>query len=238
MGWCEWCFGSFDQAIVTLTKAADLCEAVGRTEDAGQAYLLWQWGHLYQGDDAPALAVKEQVLRMMEQRFNCRWYMWAVAGAAGSRQRRKAKGGRIGEEFADDSAISFATHVLSMVYTSKGDLARALACAELAVQKAPTSADKEWAQAALAWAWCRNGEPCKGIAILAQVVPLQRAVRQVYGEIFALFLGEGYWLAGEYDKATQTLQEHLQIATRNGMKFHIGSAHRLLGEVAMHTDLV
>ena len=124
-----------------------------------------------------------------------------------------------------------------MVYTSKGDLARALACAELAVQKAPTSADKEWAQAALAWAWCRNGEPCKGIAILAQVVPLQRAVRQVYGEIFALFLGEGYWLAGEYDKATQTLQEHLQIATRNGMKFHIGSAHRLLGEVAMHTDL-
>ena len=93
MGWCEWCFGSFDQAIVTLTKAADLCEAVGRTEDAGQAYLLWQWGHLYQGDYAPALAVKEQVLRMMEQRFNCRWYMWAVAGAAGSRQRRKAKRG-------------------------------------------------------------------------------------------------------------------------------------------------
>jgi tetratricopeptide (TPR) repeat protein len=122
-----------------------------------------------------------------------------------------------------------------MVYTAKGDLARALACGELAVQKAPTSADKEWARAALAWAWCRTGEPCKGIAILAQVVPLQRAVRQVYGEIFAPFLGEGYWLAGEYDKATQTLQEHLEIATRNGMKFHIGSAHRLLGEVAMHT---
>jgi tetratricopeptide (TPR) repeat protein len=244
LGWCEWCFGSFDQAIVTLTKAADLCEAVGRTEDAGQAYLLWQWSHLYQGDYAQALAVKEQVLRMMEQRFNCRWYMWAVVGAAlayawlGRWQQageEGQKGVRIGEEFADDSVISFATHVLSMVYTAKGDLARALACGELAVQKAPTSADKEWARAALAWAWCRTGEPCKGIAILAQVVPLQRAVRQVYGEIFAPFLGEGYWLAGEYDKATQTLQEHLEIATRNGMKFHIGSAHRLLGEVAMHT---
>ena len=35
-----------------------------------------------------------------------------------------------------------------------------------------------------------------------------------YGEIFTLFLGEGYWLAGEYDNATQTLEEHLAIAER------------------------
>ena len=121
-----------------------------------------------------------------------------------------------------------------MTYTSKGDLVRALEYGELAVQKAPTPADKAWAQAALAWAWCRAGEPHRGVEVLAQVSSRCNALHaRHYGEIFALFLGEGYWLAGEYDHATQTLEEHLAIAERNGMKFHIGSAHRLLGEIAL-----
>jgi tetratricopeptide (TPR) repeat protein len=50
---------------------------------------------------------------------------------------------------------------------------------------------------------------------------------------FTLFLGEGYWLVGEYDKATQTLEECLEITKRGGMKFFKGSTHRLLGEMAM-----
>jgi tetratricopeptide (TPR) repeat protein len=245
LGWCVWCFGHFDQAIHTLTKAADLCEAAENADDAGQAYLLWEWSHLYKGDYDQALALKDQVLRVMEQRFNFRWYMWAVDGAsiaytwlgrweqAGEEGR---KGLRTGEEFADNSVIAFAAHILSMTYTSKGDLVRALEYGELAVQKAPTPADKAWAQAALAWAWCRAGEPHRGVEVLAQVVSMQRAARQAYGEIFALFLGEGYWLAGEYDHATQTLEEHLAIAERNGMKFHIGSAHRLLGEITLCTN--
>ena len=139
----------------------------------------------------------------------------------------------MGEEFADDSNGVLCGLVISMAYTAKGDLVRALEYGELAVQKAPTPADKTWAQAALAWAWCRAGEPHRGVEVLAQVVSMQRAARRIWGELFALFLGEGYWLAGEYDKATQTLEEHLAIAERSGMKFHIGSAHRLLGEIAL-----
>ena len=51
-----------------------------------------------------------------------------------------------------------------------------------------------------------------------------------------LFLGEGYWLAGESDKARQTLEELLELANRCGAKFYLGSAHRLLGEIALTTD--
>ena len=245
LGWCVWCFGHFDQAIHTLTKAADLCEAAENADDAGQAYLMWEWSHLFKGDYDQSLALKDQVLRVMEQQFNFRWYMWAVDGASiaytwlgrwEQAWEEGHKGLRTGEEFADNSVIAFAAHVLSMTYTSKGDLVRALEYGELAVQKAPTPADKAWAQAALAWAWCRAGEPHRGVEVLAQVVPMQRAARQAYGEIFALLLGEGYWLAGDYDHATQTLEEHLAIAERNGMKFHIGSAHRLLGEIALCTN--
>ena len=57
------------QAIHTLTKAAELCEAAGNPEDAGQAYMLLQWSHVLQGDYDQVLALKEDVLRMMEQRF-------------------------------------------------------------------------------------------------------------------------------------------------------------------------
>jgi len=74
------------------------------------------------------------------------------------------------------------------------------------------------------------------VEILAEVIPIQRTLRQGYGELFALFLGEGYWLTGEYDKARQALEEHLAIAERCGMKFHIGAAHRLLGEIALTTN--
>ncbi|MBI3329624.1 MAG: AAA family ATPase [Nitrospinae bacterium] len=42
LGWGQWTFGAFDQAIQTLRKAADLCDAAGNAEDAGQAYMLSQ----------------------------------------------------------------------------------------------------------------------------------------------------------------------------------------------------
>src|SRR5262249_4546612 len=50
-------------------------------------------------------------------------------------------------------------------------------------------------------------------------------------------LGEAYWLAGESDNARQTLEELLELANRCGAKFYLGSAHRLLGETALTTDL-
>ena len=81
-------------------------------------------------------------------------------------------------------------------------------------------------------------ESHKGLEILSQLVSLQRAVPWIWSEVVAVFLGEGYYLAGEYDKARQTLEEILEMQEQNqyGMKFVIGSAHRLLGEVAMVTN--
>ena len=132
--------------------------------------------------------------------------------------------------------IAFAALTLSMAYTAKGDLVRAVEYGELAVQKARTPANKAWAQGPLAWAWCRAGEPRRGVELLAQVVSIQRAARYIWGEVFALFLGEGYWLAGEYDQATRTFEELLEIAGRCGMQFLLGSAHRFLGEIALTTN--
>ena len=51
-----------------------------------------------------------------------------------------------------------------------------------------------------------------------------------------LWLGEGYYLAGEYNKAKKTLEECLNLAERRGMKFNLAGALRLLGEISLKTD--
>jgi hypothetical protein len=50
LGWGEYGFGYFNQAIQTLAKAAERCEAVRNTEDAGLAYVVWEWSHMWKGD--------------------------------------------------------------------------------------------------------------------------------------------------------------------------------------------
>jgi tetratricopeptide (TPR) repeat protein len=49
-------------------------------------------------------------------------------------------------------------------------------------------------------------------------------------------LGEGYFLAGEYENARQTLEKALELAERLDMKSDIGLAHSHLGQVALKTD--
>jgi tetratricopeptide (TPR) repeat protein len=143
----------------------------------------------------------------------------------------------VAEEFSDNSLISFAASIISFALNSKGDLIRAIEYGEMAVHKATTPADKVWAQGFLAWARCRSGEAHKSIEILAQIVSTQKAGRFRMGETgYTVELGEAYWLAENYDMATQTLQTGLELAESTGYKLCIGWANRLLGEIALKTN--
>jgi tetratricopeptide (TPR) repeat protein len=246
LGWCAWWFGRLDEAIEISTNAAHLCEAAGNMEAAGLAYMVLQWSYVHKGDYAQVLALQDRALRMLEHRFHLRYYVWeltaiswayAFLGRWEEAVREGHKALRMGEEYADSSVISFAAMILTVVYTLKNDLGQALEHGELAVQRAPTPGDKAWSQGYLAWVWCRRGELRRGVETLAQAVSMFRAVGFAWNELFfALSLGEGYWRAGEYAKATQTLEELLDGAEHCGMQFLVGSAHRLLGEIALHTD--
>jgi tetratricopeptide (TPR) repeat protein len=247
LGHIEWGFALLDQSIQTLTKAVELNEASGNAEDAGYAYMVLQWAYLLKGDYDLTITYKEDAIRMMEQQFNLRWYLWAIAatslaytwlGRWDDAVEEGQKELEVAEEYSDNSMICFAHWVILMAYAHKGDLDRAVEHGEVALEKAPTPADEVWAQLHLCLARCRAGETLKAIEILSQLVSLQRAVPWIWSEVTALFLGEGYYLAGEYDKAKQTLKEVLEIQDQKqyGMKFVIGSAHRLLGEIAMMTN--
>ena len=133
---------------------------------------------------------------------------------------------------SDDSLISFAAMVLSDVYSLKGDLQESVRYGELAVQKAPTLADKVWAQTSLGHAWCVTGEAAKAVAVLSELLPLYQATRFIGGEVWCRnCLGEAQWRFGLYEMARGTLQGAIELADQCGMKFFSGLAHRLLAEV-------
>jgi len=246
LGHCHFAFGHFDQGIKRLTKAAALCETAGNAEDAGYAYAWLGWNHLYRSHYDQVLAVKEELLRMMEQRFSPRWYVRGLCGASRAciclgrwdeAVEEAEKALKVAEESSDNSLVAFAAWTLSMAYTWRGDLGRGVEYGELALQKAPTPGDKARSQRGLGWALCRAGEPKKGIELLAAALAIVRPSRHMPSEIpTTCILSAGYCLAGEYDKARQTLEEGLEIAERCGARYYIGFAQRLLGEIALKTN--
>jgi class 3 adenylate cyclase/tetratricopeptide (TPR) repeat protein len=245
LGLCEYAFGNFDQAIQTLTKAAELAEASGNVEEAGYAYVFREFSHFDRGDFERALALKEDVLRTMEHQFNLRLHTYALSIASracsclGRWDRAVEEGQKaltVAEESSDNSLITFAAWNLSIAYNWKGDSDMAIKYGELAVQKAPMPGDKAWAQRSLGWAWCRAGEPNRGIELLTAVLPIFRAGFMAGGIILTCYLGEGHWLVGEDEKARQMLKEGLEMAEQCGMRYYAGFAQRLLGEIVLKTN--
>ena len=246
LGHCRWSFGQLDQSIETLTKSAKLCEAAGNTEDAGYAYTWLVWNHVYSGHYDQALAVKEELLRTMKQQFNLRWYVMGLCGSSRAliclgrwdeAMQEAQKALKVAEKFLDSSLISFTVYTLSMAYTWKGNLDRALELAEMALQKAPTFADKAWAQRGLGWVLCRSGDTNRGIELLTAALQTFNARRWMPGVIpTTCILSGAYWLAGNNEKARQTLGEALEIAERCGARYYAGFAQRLMGEISIQTN--
>jgi class 3 adenylate cyclase/tetratricopeptide (TPR) repeat protein len=246
MGMCQWWTGNFDQSIKTLSKAAQLCEASGAYEYAAMASNTLQWAYLFKGDFAQVFKVKEEVLRCIEQRFNLRACVWAFVTTSWAclslkRWDEAAENGKealkVAEEFSDHSLIAFAAAVMCQAYCFKGELSRAIEYGKLAVEKAPTPADRIWAQGFLAMAWCWAGKLNQAIEILGEVIAVHKMGGFKAGEVgYLVMLGQGYFLAGEYDKATQTLKKVLELAEPSGMKWFIGNAHLFLGQVSLRTN--
>jgi tetratricopeptide (TPR) repeat protein len=245
LGACEWSFSKFDQAIQTLTKAIEFCNTAGDVENAALAYVTLQWSYLSKGDFDQVLTLKKNALDLLKRQFNLRSYMYALTAASFAHQymgcwneavSEGQKALKIGEEFSDNSVISFAAATLAGAYSLKLDLSQAIEYGTYAVDKAPTAMDKAMAQITLAVTWCKSGELDKGMQSLTAMVPMVQATGFV--PVVAPFkrsLGEGYRLDGMYDKAKQTLEELVELTRRYGMRYYLASAHRLLGEIARKT---
>jgi class 3 adenylate cyclase/tetratricopeptide (TPR) repeat protein len=243
MGWSQWTFGHLEEAVSTTAKGISLYEAIGDTEELGIAYNTLQRSHLFLGNYDQALYWYEKAMRAFEHSYNLRWYAMAASIASWAYDSMglwsnaievAAEALRLGEEAGDKNVISFLNGILCATYTHQGDVARAIHHGQSALGSATTPVDLLWAECWLAGARCLAGEAVRGVERLAEIVPLVQASGSVPTEIvFTLQLAEAYWLAGALDQAQTTLEKILVLAERTGMMWHLGSAHRLLGEVAL-----
>jgi class 3 adenylate cyclase/tetratricopeptide (TPR) repeat protein len=246
VGYWEYLFGHLDRAIETGTKAVDLCETAGHREETGAAYLILTTTQLWRGDYERVLALNEGAVGIMEGGFHLRnhvrplltsSYACTELGRWDEAVERGRKALEAAREFADSSLIAWAGWTISLAYTCKRDMERAIEYGEMALGSARTPGDKVAAQGPVASAWCHAGTPQKGIEALTGLIALSRAAGFVSAMIPHMqFLAEGYWLAGDFDKAGETAHQLLELSQRCGARGHVGKAHLLLGEVALKTD--
>jgi tetratricopeptide (TPR) repeat protein len=204
------------------------------------------YSHLLRGDSQKVLALKENAIRKLEEKFDLHTYVrvlcacsqaWSIFGRWQEAVEEAQRALQLGEEYAENGSISFAAWNLASAHAFKGDLKQAVELAELAVSKAPTSADKMWSQAFYASALSRSGKPQESMKILDSLLPLVRAGVHVPATYIVLgFRGEAFWLVRQYDEARNNLEESLGLIIRCGARSHFGWVHRILGEIALETN--
>jgi tetratricopeptide (TPR) repeat protein len=214
-------------------------------DGAGYGYSLLAWSHFFLGNYAHVFTFAKSALRALEHAFDLRAHCYALAvmsmASHQTGQWDKAieytEGvRRAAEELSDDSLVAYAHFIASTAWTQKGDYSNALESGNLAIQKAPTPADKVWTQTWFAFALMRAGEPRRSIELLTPLVPLYQASGTFVTAMAQLWLGEAYLRAEEFEQAKQTLNEALQAWERFGAKWWIASSDRLLGELGLRVD--
>ena len=246
LGSIQWWFGFLSQSVPTLAEAARLCEEAGDAKRAGNVINSLQWCHFWMGDFDQVIALKEDALRLLDIAFNSRTYVMSMSATSmaysqmGQWEEAKKDGQqglKVAEEYSNNSLASFAAFALALANILENNPRQALDFAESAVQKAPTIGDRVFSQCGLSWALCRSGEALKAIELGTELISMFQAVRFVPGEIWeTVIVAEGLLLAGEHEKATETIKKALELARRCEMKFFIGWACRLQGEIALKTN--
>ena len=246
LGQCQLLQGDQRGGMKTLHRAVKASEAGGNVLAAGMAYSMLAWAHFWLAEYDQVYAWQAKALRAFEERFDLTFFMWArtAAGWAQANQGhwREAteecnQALRVADDHHDDSAASFSLCILSYALASQGDVGAAIQHAELASRKAPTPADQIYSQTFLGFALCRAGQAQQGVEALASLGPIYAGAGFIYGCVFnGTYLGEAYWRAGRYEDARQTLENVIKQGERIGMQFFVGSATRLLGEVARHAN--
>ncbi len=247
LGSCEGHHGKLDKSNQTLTKAVELCEASGNIKYARHAYLELIESCLYMGDFDQVLALGKKALKILDSTFDPYSYVYTVSiiswaysyiGRWDRAVEECQKALNIAEKLSNNSLISFASHNIAYSYIQKGDIGRAVEYSELAFEMTSTPSESIFSMAPLGWALCRAGETSKGLDLLSQLLQMIQADLYLPFEVeVRVMLGEGYRLAEEFEKSRQTLEEALDLAAHMKMNYFIGWSNRLLGDIAIITNL-
>ena len=243
---CEYSFGYFDQSIETASAAIEFAKATGNMEYAYWAHIFKLWSHVWIGEFEKVHDLRNEIKRLLETSFNLQLYIHAFGTGSmaynemGQFQNAIKAGNealKIAKKYSDNGLTIQTLMFIAWANLLSGDANKAFEYAKTGLDLAQNPRDKILAQAGVAWSLCHTGEPQKGIEILLNIIPMLKAARyQSFLITSYYFLAEGYWLARDYNNASDTLQILLNLAESHKMQNRIGFAHYLLGEIALEKD--
>ncbi|HEX6380245.1 MAG TPA: hypothetical protein VF180_03270, partial [Acidimicrobiia bacterium] len=245
LGHSQWILGRLVESLDTTLRAAEMCEAVGDTSGAGQAYTNLESVHVCLGNYAEVDSWAQKALRF-ERDYDLFHYSlarnmlaWAHVhrGAWSNAVQQSEVALRAGQEHDDPGVISFSHMFLCIAYTGEGRYEDARSNGELAVQKAPTVAETAWSKLFLTGLWCRTGQAERAIETLVELGPLFDATQMAVAQIWnACNVGEAYCRTGRLKEAAETLDGTIEHAERLGYRYYLGFALRLRAEVVRKAD--
>jgi class 3 adenylate cyclase/tetratricopeptide (TPR) repeat protein len=247
LGQCHFAFGYYDHAVETLSRAVALCVAVGNVENATHAYAYLILSHLDQGNYEEVLKLKDDLVKIGDKRSSVRWYVRGLSAVGNAysylgKWDHAIQEGKsalnIAMQTNDDSLVSLAASNLSLSYCWQGNTKEALNYGRLAVEKATTPGDTSRSKRSLGWALCRSGQTKMGIKYLNDaILPIFQSGGFMAFEIpLQCYLGEGYWIDGNQQKAMQMLKKGLKMAEKSNARFFIGFVSRIIAQMYTEND--
>ena len=245
MGHMEWAFGDLETSKRNAHRAVGLLTTEGSAQELTYAHMIVGYDQLVAGDFGEIERSETMALTACERGFDLRWFVWTLSFASmgyswmGRFPDAIERGERalaVAEEYSDASLVCFASWVLGLAHSTRGDVARALPLGTRAVAVAPTPSDQSWAGATNAWFMCRAGQVEEGIVILEEAVAANRAAQFLWSEVMATYLAEGYILSGRLEEARKILGEALDFCRPRGMRHTTAVAERLMGDALRLAD--
>ncbi len=246
VGHAHWFMGRNDEGLDCERKAATLCEKAGEMAGAAFAYTLMQYLHWNKGDFGKTVELEAEATRVQAVApASLRVHMWSLSisgralGTMGQFDRGLEKcrlAMAAGEAASDPSIVCECLWKMAVILIDKGAVDNAAVHAKRAIELGPTTADKAWAQFALAWAMARMS-PQTSVQLLEPLHRLFGSAQQ--GPMVAWVgcaLGEAYLRAGDRTAAIHTLRSVVEQTHRSGMKHFEATAQRLLGEAGIDAE--
>jgi transcriptional regulator with AAA-type ATPase domain/tetratricopeptide (TPR) repeat protein len=132
----------------------------------------------------------------------------------------------------DPAAVSFAAWSAARVFSLLGDFDRAEELADLSVSASVTPLDRIFSRIARGWVRCRAGRGEAALEELETATAHARAAKWPTPGGW-LALPDAYAILGRVEDAKRSLEEHVEVATRLGMRATAAGAHRRLGDLAL-----
>ena len=246
LAFCRWAAGDLERARRMWMKALDLCQVGGNPAEAAVAHVMLQWCRLTRADYLEVLLCHEQTLLAIDEAPNVTWHVWALIATTCAYALRghgdlalveAEEALAVAEEAGDVGALAGAGTAMAFALAVSANPEAARAQGQRAVELARTPLECVWAKAIHGLLCCRDGETATGLELLSSVLPVVQAMHvQPVESSVLLALGEGSARAGFPEAARTQINALLHQAEPSRMLFHVGVAHRLLGEVALDTS--